>query len=403
MKKALNKLKQVLVRIIPYNRSYRPTGVYPTIDAYLESGREKGAASVEIYPAYISSSAIPEDFLERCTKFHVLPAVAPIPASRLVAVPNGRLYSDGVQHVTIITAGNKLLGEVTYQNKPSNNIEENVLLKQNYFIPARRYKGVVFHTLIGGSGSVNYYHWLIDSLARIHLLKQSCWYDRVDWFLIPGNRLNYQRDSLRMLGIPEEKMIIADRETHIQADVLLATTYVRYYEHLPAWCCNFLRESFLKPETFTGLETHPFVYISRKDAKRRLIVNEPELLQLLDEYGFRSFELTSLSFSEKIQLFHQARVIVGTLGAGHTNLVFCKSGTDVLEILPEVFAFPDYYYIAEKVDVRYSYVFAPSVTAAKTVNQRIRSNIKVDLDEVRQKLDQIMARHRQGQQLAVAG
>lgn len=388
-KKAFKRLRKILVRVVPYNLALKPVGHHKTIAAYMQSGSAENAACIELYPAHESRINVPETFISRCTKFERMPsvAVAAIPASRIVAVPNGRLYTDGVERVCIITPDNKLLGEVTYQNHPSNKIEENVLLKQMYFIPVRKYKGVVFHTLIGGSGSINYFHWLLDSLPRFHLLKKSGWFEKVDWFLLPALKTDYHRDSIKMLGIPEEKIIESSTETHIQADVLLASTFVRHYEHVPIWCCHFLREHFLKPQAFSGKHTHPLIYISRKDATRRRILNEPALEQMLHRYGFKTYELARLPFSEKIELFHNARVIIAPHGAGQTNLVFCSSGAKMLELIPEGFAFTYFYDIANKVGVHYHYLFLQSDPNANTMAKRMYMDSVADLEAIRGKLD----------------
>jgi capsular polysaccharide biosynthesis protein len=402
LKKVAKRLKRTIVKIVPYNLSYKPKGYYRTIGDFIGSGREKNAQCMELYPEYVSCTDIAGEYLDKCTKYLDFPSVATIPSSRLVVVPNGRLYSDGVENVSVITPDNKLLGEVTYQNNPSNRIEENVLLKQNYFIPVRRYKGTVFHLLIGGSGSTNYFHWLFDSLARIHLLKKSGWFEKTDWFLVPAHKVDYQKDSLRMLGISEDKIIVGDAETHIQADLLLATTYVRYFDHVPEWCCNFLREHFLKSEYVADTTMHPFIYISRKDATRRRIVNEDELLRLLGEYGFKSYELAGLPFREKIRLFNNAEVILAPHGAGQANLVFCESGTDVLEFAPEGFAYPTFYDIANKAGLNFNYLFPQLDTKSTSMSRLIRANMMVDLGDVKQKLDEIMNRRKASKQTARA-
>lgn len=389
LKKISKRLRKSFVRVVPYNHSFKPDGFYRTIDDYIKSGVERNAKCIEIYPEYISHTNISEEFLDRCTKYTELPAVATIPSSKIIVLPEGRLYTESVENVSIITGNNKLLGEVSYQNKPSNLIEDNLLLKQQFFIPVKRYKGVVFHLLIGGSGSTNYFHWLFDSLARIHLLKKSGWFDKVDWFVVPSYKVDYQRDSLSMLGISRDKIIEGDVELHIQADLLLASTYVRYFEHVPLWCCNFLRDNFLKSQTVENADTSPLVYISRRDANRRRIVNEDELIELLSGYGFKSYELTGLSFLEKIELFRKAKVVVAVHGAGQANLVFCDKGAEVLEIIPDGFVFPIFYDISNKVGVNYTYLISKADTAKTTIN----SNIVVDLEEVREKIEKMLSKH----------
>lgn len=394
LKKVFKRLEKIFIKITPYNKFYRPKGFYKTVDEYMQSAAGKKANCIEIYAGYVSRLNMPEEFISKCLKFERMAtvAVASIPPARVVIIPGGRLYTEGVENVSIITSDNKLLGEVTYQNHPSNKIEENILLKQTYFVPVTHYKGVVFHTLIGGSGPVNYYHWLIDSLPRLHLLKQSGWYDKVDWFVMPALKTEFHRESIRILGINKDKIIESDVATylHIQADLLIASTFVRHNEHVPAWCCYFLREHFLKPQPFTDFDAHPYVYISRKDARRR-ITNEPELEEILEKYGFKSYELSRLSFREKIQLFNNAKVIIGTHGAGQTNVVFCKKGTHMLEFIPEGLILPYYYDLANHVGVNFNYLIFKSTKQPKSVRDGMNLDIIADLNAVKEKLDKIMA------------
>lgn len=396
LKKSYKRLRKIYVRIMPYNLRYKPKGYYKTVVEFLTSSAGSEAKSITLYHEHISDTGVPQSFIEKCTRFERMPAVAvaQIPAAKLVAVPNGRLYTDGVERVCIITSDNKLLGEVTYQNHPSNKIEENALLKQMHFITPKYYKGTLFHTLIGGSGSVNYFHWLLDALPRLHLLKKSGMFDQVDWFLLPALKTDYHRDSVKMLGIPAHKIIESDSETHIQADMLLASTYVRYFEHVPQWCCNFLRSHFLKPKQFSGKHNEPFVYISRKDAARRRILNEPELEQTLQEYGFKTYELSSLPFIEKVELFYNAKVIIAPHGAGQANIVFCNCGASVLELMPEGFAFTYFYDIANKLGVNYHYLFLKSDPKANTMGQRMYMDSVADIGAIQRKLDQIMVAER---------
>ena len=195
-----------------------------------------------------------------------------------------------------------------------------------------------------------------------------------------------------MLGIDESKVIPGDVESHIQADTLLATTYVRYHEHFPSWCCDFLRHEFLKYKLPDSEKNYncPYVYISRNDSSKRRVLNEPELITVLDKYGFRSFELSKLSFQQKISLFTNAEIIIATIGAGQANLVFCNENTNVIELMAEDFAQPIFNDLANKVGIHYDYLICKSDGSAKNFKQGEKLNLIVDINEIEQKLKKIV-------------
>ena len=73
------------------------------------------------------------------------------------------------------------------------------------------------------------------------------------------------------------------------------------------------------------------IYISRSNASRALS-SEAQLEDLLAADGFAIIHPETLSWSEQIFLFQNARVVVGPHGAGLSNLVFSPPGAVLVEI-----------------------------------------------------------------------
>lgn len=390
LRKVIRRIKKLLTRVILYNRRFKPRGAYNSIDEFVSS--VKGAAAIEAFPAYISHLNVADEFRSRFIGYVDTTIVAQIPPAQVVVVPNGRVHTDNNFSVAIISGDNKLIGGLSFDletNVPS----KNNIFRQNYFHEPKKYDGVVCTLLIGEGGIVNYSHWLIDSLSRIALLKKAGWYDKVDYFLVPSYTYDYQKDSLRMLGIDESKIISGHKENHIQADTLIATTYVRYSEHIPAWCCQFLRDEFIKYSVISPSKKRfsPYVYISRNDSAKRRVLNEPELMDVLNKYDFESYELSKLSFQEKISLFAQAEIVIATIGAGQANLVFCNESANVIELMAEDFAQPFFNDLANKVGINYDYLICKSDGRAQTFKQGEKLNLMVDTVEVERKVKKILA------------
>ena len=387
-KKIAKRLKKLLTNIVVHNKRLRPTGVYYTINEYIQA--EKKAISKELYPSYTSYLEVSDEFKSRFVSYVEVTPVAKIPVSKIVSIPNGRVHTDKGSSVAVISGDNKLIGELSFDLGKDDPLENNIF-EQTYFQEPKQYKGTVFTILIGEGGIVNYSHFLCDSIARIALLKKSGWYNEVDWFLVPSCKQDFQRDALKLLGIDQSKIIQGDVDNHIQADKVFATTYVRYHEHFPVWCCQFLRDEFLKFNNPNSEKIHnsPYVYISRNDSAKRRVLNEPQLVETLARYGFKSFELSKLSFHDKISLFAGAKIIIATIGAGQGNLVFCEPNTNVIEMMAEDFTQPFFNDLANKVNLNYDYLICKSDGHAKTFKQGEKINLIADIDEIEKKLHKI--------------
>ena len=76
------------------------------------------------------------------------------------------------------------------------------------------------------------------------------------------------------------------------------------------------------------------LYVSRADAPDRRVRNEAELVDTLEEYGFKRFVPGEHSFEEQVRRFANAEVILGPHGAGLTNLIFSPE-TTLVELFGE--------------------------------------------------------------------
>lgn len=79
-----------------------------------------------------------------------------------------------------------------------------------------------------------------------------------------------------------------------------------------------------------NFQTPERVFISRK--KTRRLVNEDEIEQTLQEYGFEKVYFEDLLISEQWSITRNAKVIVGMHGAALSNLVFNRKGVKVVEL-----------------------------------------------------------------------
>lgn len=217
-----------------------------------------------------------------------------------------------------------------------------------------------------GGGGMNYYHWLVDVLLRIHLLQYGDIWDRIDYFLLdePSPKLAI---TLDILGIHPSQRLYARFDRTLASPLIVSPKFPTSTS--PAWHVEFLRRTFLPYCDTTRCGMPQKIYISRAKASRRRIVNEEELLGYLAPLGYRPVWLEDLSFVEQISLFAQAQRVIGMHGAGLTNILWCPPGSRVLEIFPSASIATYYWVLANHVGMDYHYFVsnAPPLPQQDTV------------------------------------
>ena len=257
-------------------------------------------------------------------------------------IENGRVYTDYVEHVAIID-GNTLVNEASYQQISGElkDAKENIVLTKGTPRIKKRIEGRVFSLVQGASGNNNYFHWIFDILPKIKLCSEHYLLKEIDFFYI-SNLQNFQKQTLSILNIEEDKILNSDLYRHIQASELIVVDHPWYHkgfildqvEFLPSWIIHWLKDIYLKyAKKFDNNEK---IYIDRTESKFNhcQIQNDNEIFNFLKEQGFSKYKVGELSFFEQIYLFNNAKIIIGAHGAAFTNLAFCKPNTKIIEIRP---------------------------------------------------------------------
>jgi capsular polysaccharide biosynthesis protein len=75
----------------------------------------------------------------------------------------------------------------------------------------------------------------------------------------------------------------------------------------------------------------------------RSILNEHEVYDDLEKYGFEILQFENFTFEEKINIFNTASVIISPNSGGLTCSLFANDKTTIVEILPPVIQHHDHY------------------------------------------------------------
>ena len=250
----------------------------------------------------------------------------------VAVLPNGRAWADVVT-TAVITSDNKLVADISMgcaelvitsdKLPPAENVEGNVA-----FLSARW-------------GGAAYFHWMFDVITRFDLLQRSGLIETIDKFVVNASDSSYQAETLDTLGIPQYKLLESRCNLHITADKLIVPSIS--YDGSGAvskWKCEYLKQTFLNEQQPLNTDYSERIYISRQQASYRRIVNDEEVLEYLEKFGFRSVKLETMSIADQAACLAAAKVVVAPHGGGLTNLVFCSPGTKVIEIFSPLLRSP---------------------------------------------------------------
>ena len=198
----------------------------------------------------------------------------------------------------------------------------------------------------------NYFHWLYDTVPYLYtyfLEKQK----NKDLKLLispPENKKDlypFVYETLSLLGIEKEDLIFLDFKTLYKNVVVGSSlTHNRLSLEPPHPALHNIIDSMEGDDV-----SEDKIYVSRRTwtqkhtdnigtdyTTERMCVNEDDVVDILNKHGFKEVFCENLSMKEKIGLFRSAKYVVGPIGGGMSNILFCKPETIVLSInSPEFF------------------------------------------------------------------
>jgi len=223
--------------------------------------------------------------------------------------------------------------------------------------------------------SAGFFHWLLESLPRLWLLKQyEAQIEHNIPVLIDPNPPAYITETLQMMGIQD---IIEWDATFARVERLLIPMALHGTGRPSGFATQWVHDELIASigDDLPVFDA-PKLYLSRDSAAKRHVLNELEVLNFLEPLGYQSFQLENLSIKEQIALFTQAKHILGPHGAGFANAIHSSEAT-LLEFFEPSYVNACYYRLANLRNFDYGFLLAESEGL----------NMRVDI----QKLEQIMA------------
>ena len=303
-------------------------------------------------------------------------------------IKNGRIYTDTVEHVAIIT-NNTIIPHISYQQvlgdlkKP----EFNKVLHIGTPRFLKKFNGQVLSLVQGASGQ-NYFHFLFDIIGKLLICERVMPLNTINYFYV-HEKIDWQIKILSLFGINEHKLISSKKYMHIKADNIVAIEHPWYQDgfvqsqiaNLPEWLIIELREKFLSYSK--KFDCNENVFIDRTDSNfnHSKLKNNNEVIEYLNKRGFTSYQVSKLNFFEQIYLFSNAKVIIGPHGAAFSNIIFSKPKTKIIELITEDHPSVKCQRISKILDLNYTRIKIPKVFSPNNILGDMEIQLK-EIDDI---------------------
>ena len=261
---------------------------------------------------------------------------------KVTQINNGRAFTNYVENLAVIS-NNTLVKNFSFQqiNGYLNQDKNEVLLSGTPKFK-KKFLGKTLILTQGASGHFNYAHWLLDIVPKLIIASQFCKLSKINFFYF-SKLNNFQIETLKLMKINPAKFIDSNKFRHIEAEELMAVTHPNYFKktfffahsNLPTWIIYSLKKIFIKKKIKKSFSKKIFIDRSDSLQKHCKLINNNEIINFLKKKGFKILQSSKISLYEQISIFKNCKEVIAPHGAGLANLVFCKSGTKVSEIIPK--------------------------------------------------------------------
>jgi hypothetical protein len=197
----------------------------------------------------------------------------------------------------------------------------------------------------------NYFHFIYDSLP--YLISYFSLKKQIPNIKLLMNYPNQEKkqfykfveEFLQILKIEKHDIVMVDSDT-VYSNIYVSNSYTHDFDsNLPPRKEIY---DFYKKISDQVIDNHDLpkkIYISRRTwlnkdhsnigtnyTTRRKLINEDDLVNMLNKYGYEEIFTENLSTKEKIALFKNATNVIGAFGGGICNVLFSKPQCQLIAI-----------------------------------------------------------------------
>jgi hypothetical protein len=244
-----------------------------------------------------------------------------LPQPSLACLHEAAIYS---RDFIVLTSRQQIVFESALSNTEI--LESNGILDKIFWPQPQQKRGP--HCLLAHPWAHAYYHWVIEILPRLSLMEQWPGFSDLS-FVVPEQLTGFQDDSLELAGISEQKRMRFGGDGFCFERLFFPELLAPPGNPSPH-AVSWLRSRFMPGIDVKSPEKR-LLYLSRRDAPQRRLLNEEEITAFLMTIGFEVVCAGDLSFREQVALFRNASFVIAPHGAALTNMVFAPPGATLIE------------------------------------------------------------------------
>lgn len=206
----------------------------------------------------------------------------------------------------------------------------------------------------------NYFHWIVESLPRLLILSKhhpNC------ALLVPYPTPEYIISTAHAMGFTNLVPICSD-EIMLIPKLILPRTVLSTQSDLPSYeestyiqlIKNNILNFFTLDLSNNDKKCRRRIYSSRHGSSLRVPMNEKELYELLESFGFEIINFKEMTMYEQISIMQETHILIGVHGANLTNLIFLPPNAIVIEIAAPTLINNVYYRLALYNSLSYYYI-----------------------------------------------
>ncbi|WP_431857501.1 glycosyltransferase 61 family protein [Azospirillum sp.] len=284
------------------------------------------------------SFAVPEVFLARIDGAEVVPSSCTVVAGESLLLDglstNSRLSVALLPHVVAHAADERMLLDLP---AAAETVEEEAILL---------------------GGGPNWSHGVLDWSSKLAVLERFPELAGLPVLVaptLPGSI----RDLFELLGVPRARMRPLPAGEPLRARRLWVPSLTHSYQFTSPTHTGFLRRR-LAPLIAEGMaRPRRRIFLSRRQAGYRALVNEAEVLAALAPLGVEPVVPEDFPMAEQIALFASAELIVGPIGGGSAAIAFAPPGAAYVELVHRRIALPQYGILTALLGQRYRQIVGP--------------------------------------------
>lgn len=255
-----------------------------------------------------------------------------------------------------------------------------------------------------------YFHWMTETIPRVMIANRYLNHEELDLLMPKSLHPIYSEKSAFKSLIVNGNDFINDYSFYQESllpfnfkKIKFLDNDIYYFDELnliekPADTGNYndklmrsirsMYLSYAREKKLLKNDSAKYIYASRSKAKRRKIINELEIIDVLKEFNFEILHFEDYNFWDQINIANSAKILISQHGASLTNMLFMNENSSIFELK----ASNDrsnhcYFSLANALEIKYFYQLCNIYNDKISVQD---SDIKVDINIFRNNLISII-------------